>query len=296
VPAPGGVINCVLGYTHVADYASDAFYMGATLGRYANRIRGARTNIAGRERQLSMNEKDSGHCLHGGEKGFDRCIWSMSRSEDGTRVDCTLTSADGDQGFPGELDVRVTYRIVGKYALSIELLAVTRAETIVNLANHAYFNLDRKKSTIDTHGLSVFADHYTPADESKIPTGEILAVDGTRFDLRRATSLASTDPSKPMEKIFDHNFVLPERDGTLREVAELHSKESGIVLRILSTQPGVQVYTGDYLSRHFAPRQGLCLEAQNFPDAPNQPAFPSALLTPGRVYRQETVYEFMSRQ
>jgi len=283
VPTPAGPMNCLLGYDDPAEYLSDPFYVGVTVGRYANRIRRGRVLVGGVTHQLDVNEAVTGNCLHGGSDGLYRQRFQLI--EDDEQLVCHYDSPAGAQGFPGNLSVDVIYRLPGDYALSIEFVATTDVETVINLANHAYFNLDSNKGPIDAHQLTVSAKRYTPVNESDIPTGEILSVDGSAFDLRKRTSLRA--------RSIDQNFVIDGRVGLLREAAELYSPASGMGLSVHTTQPSLQVYTGDHLRAPFVPRQGIALEAQNFPDAPNQPGFPSALLMPGQTYRQQTVYEFM---
>ncbi|MEL7448526.1 MAG: aldose epimerase family protein, partial [Pseudomonadota bacterium] len=251
--------------------------------------------LDGVSHQLDSKSQAGGHCLHGGPLGFHRQRFEAEQSEDGQSVRFRYRSPDGDAGFPGNLSVLVSYQIADDHSLVIDFEATTDASTVVNLVNHAYFNLNGSlngaASTIDNHQVRILADRYTPVDDDLIPTGELLSVEGTRFDLRRLTSLIAADGNSEPRR-FDHNFVLPEAGGKLRLAAELHSPESGIGMQLHTTQPGLQLFTGDYLEPPFQSRQGLCLEAQGFPDAPNQPAFPSPRLDPGEVYRQRTVYTF----
>jgi len=285
VPTLHGRVDCVLGYPDPGAYSDDQYYLGVTVGRYANRLCNAQARIGDVEFNFDRNESTTGHCLHGGRGGFHRQHWSLENKTQSNLFTYHLTSQDGDQGFPGKVDARVTYRLLDDFVLSIEFVAESDAETVINMANHAYFNLDRNKDSIDTHQLQLMAAGYTPVDGTRIPTGEVLAVDRTAFDLRAAVALKG--------RSFDHNFVLDGSAGELRPAAFLYSPQSGIGLRIHTTQPGMQVYTGEGLGLPFKPRQGIALEAQNFPDAPNQPGFPSATLFPGRTYRHQTVYEFI---
>jgi aldose 1-epimerase len=283
VPTPRGLVNVLLNYPMQDDYASDPYFLGTTVGRYANRIRDAQFELHGLSYKLDANEKQTGHCLHGGEHGLFAQRFAMTASGDGRTVECRYESPDGEQGFPGCVNVIVSYKLLTDFSLGIEFVARARADTVINLANHAYFNLDREHRRIDTHTLKLYADFYTPADSTGIPTGEIRSVAASKFDLRAAVSLANQ---------FDHNFVLRDGHGELRDAAELYSDDSGIRMRLRTTQPGLQLYTGDSLRTPFMPRQGVCLEAQNFPDAPNQPGFPSARLAAGETYRHLTIYEF----
>lgn len=284
VPTPSGPLECILGYDDPVAYESDPYYVGATIGRFANRIRDGRIIVDAIPYQLDTNEVTTGHCLHGGADGFHRQRFDFDGEPASTALTCRLMSPAGAQGFPAEVGVAINYRLVGDCALSIEFVATTDATTVINLANHAYFNLDRQKDRIDAHHLRVAADRYTPVDETRIPTGEIAAVNNSPFDLRVRAPLT--------EKSYDHNFVPGGQPGELRLLAELYSPDSGVGLSVHSTQPALQVYTGDFLDAPFVPRQGIALEAQHFPDAPNQGGFPSARLEPGETYRQQTIYEF----
>jgi aldose 1-epimerase len=284
VPTLTGRLNCILGYDDAEEYQRDPFYLGMTVGRYANRINGGRILVDGAEYQLDINEAERGNILHGGSDGFHRQRFGLEMDKGSHKLRCRHVSPSGTQGFPGEVSVDVTYELIGDSSLSIEFIATTDAATVINLANHAYFNLDTRKGRIDSHELRVCADRFTPSDATKIPSGEIDSVGNSDFDLRERAALQS--------KCLDHNFVPVGEAGELRAVAELYSPDSGVGLLVHTTQPGLQVYTGDYLKKPFGPRQGIALEAQNFPDAPNQPNFPSSSLLPGETYRQRTIYEF----
>jgi aldose 1-epimerase len=240
--------------------------------------------VDGTDVQLDVNELATGNCLHGGSGGFHSNSWMLKKDELEQSVTCSLHSPDDDQGFPGSLDVRVVYRALNDFTLSVEVSAQTDAATVVNLAHHPYFNLDPENGLINDHRLRLVADSYTPVDGRKIPTGEISDVVGTIFDFRERRQIEDIG--------LDHNFVLNSGSGNLVLAAELYSPQSRIRLRIRTTQPGLQVYTADFLDGDFAPREGIALETQNFPDAPNKPEFPSALLLPGSEYRHQTVYEF----
>lgn len=207
-----------------------------------------------------------------------------------------LESADGDQGFPGKLEAVVTYTLVDPWRLSIRFRATTDAPTVVNLANHAYFTLHGDATPADRHLLTIHANAFTPVDSGLIPTGEIRSVADSPFDFRAGapihSRLAMNDPQLHFCQGFDHNFVLSGATGALRPAASLVSPRSGIRLDIRTTQPGLQLYTGQYLNSPFRPGQGLCLETQGFPDAPNQAGFPSTLLRPGEIMEHETEYAF----
>lgn len=293
VPIESGVVDAVLGYANLNDYLRDDFYMGATVGRFANRIGGARFPID--DKAFSVDANEAGNCLHGGREGLHQCFWQMRSLEDEAAVHCSYVSPDGESGFPGRMEVTVIYQIVNDYSLVIDYKATTDSDTVVNLTNHAYFNLDEQQQSIDSHEIQIEADHFTPVDGDKIPSGEIRGVEATRFDLRRRTALCTTSSEDGQEGQYDHNFVLKNGDGALHRAATLSSPSSGLTMHLHTTQVGLQLYTGDYLADPFRPRAGLCLEAQGFPDAPNQPGFPSTRLVPGDVYQQRIIYEFVPR-
>lgn len=293
VPTESGVVDAVLGYANLDDYLRDKFYMGATVGRFANRIGAARFSIDDNAFSLDPNETPAGTCLHGGRDGFHQRFWQMRSLQNEAAVQCSYVSPDGEGGFPGKLKVTVKYQIVTDFSLVIDYQATTDSDTVLNLANHAYFNLDKQQQSIDSHDIQIEADQFTPVDDDKIPSGDIREVEATRFDLRRRTALRATSSEDGQRRQYDHNFVLKNGDGMLHKVATLSSPQSGLAMHLHTTQAGLQLYTGDYLTDPFRPRAGLCLEAQGFPDAPNQPTFPSARLAPGDVYQQRTIYEFV---
>ncbi len=289
VPVAGRRCDVVLRYDDPAAYADDTFYLGSTLGRYANRIRDGRFELNGGHYQLATRSRDHGHTLHGGPGGLSRQRFQLDRAPDGRRITCRYISSHGEEGFPGRLDVSVEYQVVGDSALVIDYTATADRATIVNLSNHAYFNLGGDEQSIRNHELTVYASRYTPVDDEMIPTGEIAPVDGTRLDLRTGARL---DRLIAATGGLDTNFVIDNGDDYIRRAARLVSPASGICLDVHTTQPGLQVFTGQNLEAPFERYGGICLETQNFPDAPNQPAFPSATLLAGETYRQRTVYEF----
>lgn len=259
--------NIILGYDSPADYDANTCYLGATVGRYANRIAGAAFPLHGELVHVTPNE--NGNCLHGGV-GFSRRLWTAEQAEN--ELVFRYHSPDGEDGFPGALEASVTYRLEGD-RLAMLYRAVSDKDTVANLTNHAYFNLSGA-GTVDALSLSIRADRYTPVDAQLLPTGELKSVEGTSFDLRRERSLGTDS--------FDHNFVLTGEEGP---AAVLRSGESGIRMALYTDLPGLQLYTGDGLNdKVHAPRSGLCLEAQFFPDSPNQPDFPSCILRAGEVY------------
>lgn len=296
---PGDV---VLGFDAWHGYQQSHPYLGAVVGRHANRIRDARFPLDGRIVRLAPN--DGSHHLHGGPTGLDRRDWRASVLDDGDSpaIEFAVHSEDGDQGYPGALEARVCYRLDGA-RLQIDYLAASTAPTPVNLTQHAYLDLSGN-GDIRGHQLQLAADRYLPVDAGLIPTGELRPVDGTPFDFRggasigeRLQALASAEPESPG---FDHCFVLQGSAGRMRPALRLSDPASGRSLRLLTDQPGLQLYTGNFLDgsllgrggRALQRHAGVCLEAQGFPDAPNQPRFPDAILRPGAVYRQSTVLEF----
>jgi aldose 1-epimerase len=272
--------NVVLGFADLDGYLGcPGPYFGALIGRYANRIAGARFALDGVTYALEPN--NAPNSLHGGEHGFDKRVWEVEPVEHGVRL--TRVSPHGEEGFPGRLEVSATYTLDADGALRIGYEAVTDAPTIVNLTNHSYWNLAGSGSA-SGHELRIDASRYTPVDADQIPTGELADVTGTRFDFRRPRKTGSG---------YDHNFVLVGGvTQTPREVAELHDPASGRVLTVTTTEPGLQLYTADHLPEPFTPGDGVALETQHFPDSPNRPDFPSTVLRPGGVFRSQTAYGF----
>src|SRR5690606_745440 len=275
--------SVVLGFPGPEGYLEHrGLFLGAVIGRYANRIGGARFELDGRTHTLTPSEGP--HALHGGEGGFDRRTWEVTPVEHGLRL--TRVSPDGEEGFPGRLEAAVTYTLDERGALRIGYEAVTDALTVVNLTSHSYWNLAGSGSA-GGHELRLAASRLTPVDDGLIPTGELRDVTGTRFDFRRP---------RPAGSGYDHNFVLDKGvTAAAEEVAELYDPASGRVLTVSTTEPGMQVYTADHLGGPFSPGEGVALETQHFPDSPNRPDFPSTVLRPGEVYRSETVYAFSVR-
>ncbi|MEU6065929.1 aldose epimerase family protein [Streptomyces sp. NPDC047082] len=280
----GRTANVVLGFAGLDDYlAHPEPYFGALIGRYANRIGNARFPLDGLTYALEPN--DGPHCLHGGDHGFDKRVWTAEPVEHGVRL--TRVSPHGEEGFPGRLEVSATYTLDESGALRISYEAVTDEPTVVNLTSHSYFNL-AGSGNAGGHELRIAASRFTPVDAGLIPTGELRGVTGSRFDFRTARKVGSG---------YDHNFVFDKGvTEAPAEVAELHDPTSGRLLTIATTEPGIQVYTADHLSDPFEPGAGIALETQHFPDSPNRPGFPSAQLRPGVVYRSETVYGFGVRE
>lgn len=302
----GRLADVVLGYDDLAGYERDRFYLGAVIGRYANRIRNAAFELDGRRYQLCAN--DSPHHLHGGLCGFGKQLWRAEAFEEGDTVGVVMeyASPDGEEGYPGNLDVQVTYALAGAGVLGVELRATTDRATPVNLAQHAYFNLAGEGAgDVLGHELAVHARSYTPLDESHVPTGEVAAVEGTPLDFRRARRIGERIEDEHAQlRIaggYDHNFVL-DGDG-LAPAARLCDPGSGRVLEVFTTEPGMQLYTGNFLDgsvpgkhgHRYGRHAGLCLETQHFPDSPNQPGFPSTILRPGGELRSRTEFRFSAR-
>lgn len=294
VHTPDGGVDTVLGYPTAEAYRSDPYYMGATLGRYANRIRGARCEIGDARVVLDANHGE--HCLHGGREALSSRVWNLAWLREESQAMFEYTSPHGESGFPGTLDVSVRYALRSK-ALAILLTARSDRDTVVNLSNHAYFNLAGSGDVRD-HSVRINAGGYTPVDAEGIPTGTIAPVADTVFDLRQPTRLA--DRLGDVAGGFDQNYVLDKDRGASFHFAEHRaplaasavSAETGIRLNVYTTQPGLQFYTGQHLGDPFFPFQGMCFEPQAFPDAPNVPGFPSTYLRAGETYRELIVYEF----
>lgn len=290
VPVAAGVRNVTLGHDRLEPYLDDPAYLGSVPGRYANRIAGGHLTLDGRDYQLSVN--NNGNTLHGGAVGFAQAVWQAE--PDGPDLLLTHISPDGDQGFPGRLEVRVRYRLQGA-ALAIDYEATTDAPTVINLTNHAYFNL-AGAGTIMDHRLSIAADRMLPVDAQLIPTGAIQPVAGTPFDLRDDIRIGDridgTDAQLRFAGGFDHCFVLADAPRTTpRPAARVTAGD--VVMEVLTTEPAVQFYSGNFLGGSpFAWRTGLCLETQHFPDSPHHPDFPSTILRPGAIFWSRTIYRF----
>ena len=298
VPAPGGGLRrVVLGYLALAGYLDDKAALGAVNGRYANRIAAGRFMLDGVEYRLNLNEDGRTH-LHGGTIGFRRRHWRILGHDDAS-VTLGLTSPAGEEGYPGTLEARCTYRLVPPATLSLDLEATTDAPTIVNLAHHPYFTFAPGRP-VDDHLVEIDAEQYTPVDQALIPTGEIAPVAGTRYDFRK---LRAVDvPGAGLGPPYDINFVIDRPDAGIRRAAAVLAPDRSLRMEVHTTEPGLQFYDASKLTPshpgldgrlHF-PHAGLAVEPQRFPDAPNHPNFPSAVLRPGERYRQTTEYRFSS--
>jgi aldose 1-epimerase len=293
----GSLANVVLSYDNTAEYLTDTAYLGAIVGRYANRIAGARFTLDDVEYRLPAN--NGPNTLHGGTPGFEKAVWNVDVRQDRDEAHAILrhVSEDGDQGFPGTLEVSATYTLTSENELIVMFEASTSKPTHVNLSQHTYFNLSGDpRRDILSHELSLNASRFTVADGTQIPTGELRQVAGTPFDFRSSTSIGSRidadDQQLAIGHGFDQNFVIDRDDeGSLAHAATLRDPSSGRVMDVLTTEPGIQVYTGNHLVRH-PKRSGIALETQHYPDSPNHPEFPSTVLRRGERYFSQTVFRF----
>jgi aldose 1-epimerase len=308
----GTLEDIVLGYDSVDGYVNDKSYFGAIIGRYANRIGHAKFSLDGKTYTLAKNNGDN--CLHGGIKGFNKALWTAKEipAKDGQALELTYLSKDGEEGFPGNLQVRVVYTLTDSNELKIEYSATTDKKTVVNLTNHSYFNLlgvGPGMGDILGHVLMIEADKFTPVDSGLIPTGELRDVAGTPFDSRKPTAIGarinSDDEQIKLGGGYDHNFVLRRKMGDpISLAARVVEPTTGRVLEVWTTEPGVQFYTGNFLdgSAHgkggvsYTRRSAFCLETQHFPDSPNHPEFPSVELNPGERYHTTTIYNFSTEK
>jgi aldose 1-epimerase len=305
----GRLDDVVLGYDDLEGYLAKPSYFGALIGRYGNRIAGGRFTLDGRTYPLATN--NGPNHLHGGVRGFDKQTWKAEPFErpGSAGVTFTRTSPDGEEGYPGNLDVRVTYSLTDRDEVSFEYFATTDKPTVVNLTQHSYFNLagDGKRDVL-AHELTIHADRFTPVDKTLIPTGVLAPVSGTPFDFRKPTAIGlrigADDAQIRNGGGYDHNFVLNRRGPGLTPAARVFEPTSGRTLDVATTEPGVQFYSGNFLDGSitgkgghvYQKRYGLCLETQHYPDSPNHPGFPSTVLRPGQEYRSQTVLTFGTRR
>ncbi|MFC7303782.1 aldose epimerase family protein [Streptomyces monticola] len=305
----GRYTNVSLGFDNLDDYLTATTYFGALIGRYGNRIDKGRFTLEGTTYQLDVNDGDNS--LHGGAKGFDKRVWDVEPFSGASGVGLVLryTSADGEMGYPGTLKVKVTYTLDARGDWRIDYEATTDKTTVVNLTNHTYYNLAGEGSgTVLDHELALAARRFTPTDKGLIPTGELAPVSGTPFDFRRPKTIGrdirTAHPQLVTGQGYDHNWVLDKGATSAPEpFATLRDPGSGRTMKIATTEPGVQFYSGNFLDgtltgtagRVYRQSDGLCLETQHFPDSPNQPEFPSTVLRPGQTYRSATVHQFSAR-
>jgi aldose 1-epimerase len=309
----GTLGNVVLGFDSLSGYRSKEFlaegpYFGAIIGRYGNRIGNAKFTLDGVDYTLAQNNGDN--CLHGGLKGFDKVVWQAEEFKESDAVGLKLTclSKDGEEGFPGNLSVTVTYRLTNSNELRIAYEAATDKSTHCNLTNHTYFNLAAgKAATAMDHVLTVNADNFTAVDAGLIPVGNAMSVEGTPFDFRTPHAIGkrinNDNEQLKLGGGYDHNFVLNADNGKLTLAATAYDPLSGRAMEVYTTEPGVQLYAGNFLSGGltgvdgivYVKRYGFCLETQHFPNTPNRPDFPSTVLHPGDTYTSETVYKFLTK-
>ncbi|WP_367392658.1 aldose epimerase family protein [Lewinella sp. LCG006] len=300
----GNYQNIVLGYDKLSQYVESNPYFGAIIGRYGNRIAKGQFTLDGKTYQLETN--DGPNHLHGGVKGFDKVVWSATENPDGSLA-LTYVSKDMEGGYPGELTSTVVYQLTADNTLEVTYEATTDKPTIVNLTQHSYFNLSGDFSQkITDHVLTIDAATYLPVDETLIPTGELRAVAGTPFDFTKAKAIGQDieveNEQLARGKGFDHCWVL-NKQGTYREAATLLHPASGRYLEILTDEPGIQFYSGNFLDGTlpapgggtYGQRTGLCLETQHYPDSPNQPTFPAVSLQPGEKYASKTTFKLSTK-
>lgn len=308
VPNKEGIYeDVVLGFDNIQDYENGSPYFGAIIGRYGNRIANAKFSLDGEEYQLEAN--DGPNSLHGGEKGFDKVVWNIepSASEDSASLKLTYTSIDGEGGYPGNLEITVTYTLNSNNELNIQYGATTDKKTIVNLTQHSYFNLtgDFSKKILD-HIVEINADQYLPVNKTLIPTGELRSVEGTPFDFTEPTPISEgmklEESNEQLKRGpgFDHCWVLNEQDNGIRFAASAYEPNSGRYMEVYTNEPAMQFYIGNFLDGSlpakgggsYEKRTGFCMETQHYPDSPNQEKFPSVILEPGEKYTSETTYKF----
>jgi aldose 1-epimerase len=301
--------DVVLGFKDFEGYLKNDPYFGALIGRYGNRIAKGRFTLNGVEYKLAVNNGEN-H-LHGGIKGFDKVVWtgSESKTKAGPAVVLTYLSKDGEEGYPGNLQVRVVYTLTNNNELKIDYSATTDKDTVINLTHHSYFNLAGEgNGDILNHLLTINANRFVPTDAGSIPTGELRSVAGTPFDFLKPTAIGARinqdDEQLKLGNGYDHTFVINGRPGTLRLAATASEPASGRVMQVWTTEPGVQFYTGNFLNgtqtgksgKVYQRRFGFCLETQHFPDSPNHPSFPTTTLKKGATYKSTTIYKFSHKR
>jgi aldose 1-epimerase len=299
VPSPSGAIDdVVLGYSTLEGYTRNPCFFGCIVGRFANRISGAEFTLVGETHKLTSN--DNGNCLHGGKPGYHKMVWKAEPFANPREAGVVFKrkSPAGEQGFPGNLDMRVSYSLTAENDIIIRYSAKADEPTPVNLTNHTYFNLSGHDSgPVLDHQVQLFCDRYVPVDAHAIPSGKILDVAGTPFDFRSPKAIGKD--IKSVKGGYDHNWEINRAGDALNPVAGVYDPASKRSLTVCSTQPGVQFYTGNFLSDEpgkegalYAKNQGFCLETQHFPDTPNRKEFPDCILLPGDTYRQQTMWHF----
>jgi aldose 1-epimerase len=306
--ANNDLVDVVVGFDSVQQFkASTEPYFGATIGRYGNRIAKGKFKLDGKEYSLYSN--NGPNTLHGGKKGFQDVVWDAKQMDDSALV-LTYLSKDGEEGYPGNLSVKVTYTLTAENELKLDYEATTDKKTVVNLTNHAFFNLNGQGSgTINNHQLMINADLYTPVDSTLIPLGENETVVNTAFDFRKLTAIGARVDADEVQlkngKGYDHNFVLNKHAGAgLNHAATVIADKTNIIMDVFTGEPGLQFYGGNFMQSKNTIKGGgkdnfrtaFCLETQHFPDSPNQPSFPSTILEPGQTYKTSSVYKFSVKQ
>ncbi len=303
----GNMGDILLGYDNLQAYIKNSPYFGALIGRYGNRIGGAKFTLDGTQYTLAAN--NNGNSLHGGTRGFDKVVWDDEPvwRRNGVGVKLSYSSKDGEEGYPGNLTATVVYVLTNKNELRIEYKATTDKPTVVNLTQHNYYNLTCCQRDILGHELMIDADKTTPVDAGLIPTGQLEDVKGTPMDFTKSTAIGAgiNDDNQQLKYGggYDHNWVLNKKDATMTLAAKLYEPTSGRVMTVLTNEPGLQFYSGNFLDGTitgkggivYKHRYGLCLETQHYPDSPNKPRFPSTTLRPGQVYETTTIYAFSAR-
>jgi aldose 1-epimerase len=297
----GRMGDVVLGFDDLAGYIQNPPFFGAIIGRYGNRIGKGQFTLNGHTYKLATN--NGPNHLHGGNKGFDKVVWQAQPAASGAGVTFTRTSPDGEEGYPGNLKVSVTYTLTDKNELVVDYLATTDKATPVNLTQHSYFNLAGSGDILG-HELTLYADRFTPVDPTLIPTGLIAPVPNSPFDFRKSTPIGARinlpDEQLKFGQGYDHNWVINRSGAGLQPAARVVEPKSGRTLDITTTEPGIQFYAGNFLDgtlkgkggQVYKHRTGFCLETQHYPDSPNKPTFPSTILEPGKEYRSKTVFTF----
>lgn len=301
----GKLEDVVLGYDSLEGYLEESPFFGATIGRFGNRIAKGKFELAGKTYTLARN--NGPNHLHGGQKGFHKVLWKAEalKAADSVGLKLYYLSPDGEEGYPGNLRVEVLYTLDNDNAFHIAYKAVTDKATVVNLTHHSYFNLSGnvKKDILD-HRLKIEAEQFVPIDETQIPSGELRPVEGTPFDFSEARAIGArineADEQLKNGLGYDHCWVLKGKKGEMKKAASIFEADSGRYMEVVTSEPGMQFYSGNFLDgtivgkegKSYEQRSGLCLETEHFPDAPNQPAFPSVVLKPGESYQSKTIYRF----
>ncbi|MCY3017990.1 MAG: galactose mutarotase [Planctomycetota bacterium] len=306
--ASGKVEDVVLGFDNLSDYLKGHPFFGALVGRYGNRIAKGKFTLNGKEYTLAVN--NGPNALHGGLKGFDKAVWKAKELEtkDGPALELTYLSKDGEEGYPGNLNVKVVYTLTNKNELKIDYSAATDKDTVLNLTHHTYFNLlGAGTRDILSHMMTINADRFTPVDKDLIPTGELRSVKNTPLDFTKPVVIGARidqdDEQLRFGKGYDHNWVLNGGGGNLALAARVTEPTSGRTMEVYTTEPGIQFYAGNFLDgtnvgkggKVYKHRFGLCLETQHFPDSPNHPDFPTTVLKPGQELKSTTIYRFLAK-